>query len=158
VATPCTVTPSVQHNISFGCPVWKVPANLIQLFSSRESTKHFRCVKLILMAIPSVCRAATLVQQGEIFQGRNTLAAQTSREGRDIFLFWSLGPIYGLAPFPGESAAVSLGGFFPLAAHWKVVWKCGQAVGSAGAGRQGCTGRWVVWTTPSPLVHPLMPV
>lgn len=116
MATPFIVSPAVQHDVSFGYLICKVPANLTQLFPRKESTKCFTRLKLILTAGSSVCRAATLVQQGEIFQGRNTLAARAWREGRDNFLSWN-----GLAPFPGEDAAIPLGGFFPSAAHWKGV-------------------------------------
>lgn len=82
------VTPAVQHDVSFGCLIWNVLANLTQLFPSRESIKHFRYVKLIISDVCSVGRAATLVQQGEIFRGRNTLVVGS---WRDNFLFWSLG-------------------------------------------------------------------
>ena len=77
--------------------------------------------------------------------------------GEGQFSLLESGPVFGLAPFPGEAAAVPLGGFFPSAAHWKAVWKCGKASGSIGAGLQVCTGRCIVWTSLSPLLHPLMP-
>lgn len=91
MTTSCIVTPAVKHDVPFRCFTWEVLGNLTQLLPSRESKKCFRHIYLILAAASSVCRAVTVVQQGEIFQGRNTLAVGVCREEKDIFLSWSLG-------------------------------------------------------------------
>lgn len=120
VTTSCIVIPAVQQGVSFRCFTWEFPGNLTQPFPSRESKKGFRHIPLSLAAASSVCRAVTVVQQGEISREHCGSRGLQRREGH--FSLLEFGPAFGLAPFPGEVAAIPVCSCFPFAAHWKGRW------------------------------------